>query len=60
MGRFPLRCQWQKQQGKTLADRAQRDRRFESYWHHSNKEVTPCELPLNRPRMYGLQKKARM
>ena len=34
MGRFSLRRQWRKQQGKTLLDRAQRDRRFESYWHH--------------------------
>ena len=34
-GHFPLRCQWRKQQGKMLSDRAQRDRRFESYWHHA-------------------------
>ena len=41
-GRKTARCQWQKQRGFALIDRAQRDRRFESYWHHANKRVTPC------------------
>ena len=34
MGRRTERRQWRMKRGETLPDRAQRDRRFESYWHH--------------------------
>ena len=38
-GAAAARRQWRMKRGEGVGDRAKRDRRFESYWHHANQSA---------------------